>query len=78
MSTPSNPLNNAVDSASAAIGPYGILISLGFDLASALVSHLKKSKAPQEVIDAAQAAVDAILAHAKDLMTLEQWEALRG
>lgn len=59
-------------------GVYGILISLGFGLAQALVSHLKKSKLPQEIIDAAQNVVNMIEAHANDTMTKDEWEALRG
>lgn len=59
-------------------GLVGLGISVAFDLASTLVSHLKRSKLPQELVDAAQATVDAILAHKDDTMTKEQWEALRG
>lgn len=70
--------NNAVAGMAGAVsGPYGLLLSVGFDLAKALVSHLTKSKAPQEIIDAAQTTVNAIEAHAKDTMTSDQWDALR-
>jgi hypothetical protein len=62
----------------ASVTPLGIGISLAFDLASALVSHLKRAKLPQDLVDAAQATVDQILAHKDDVMTKEQWEALRG
>lgn len=71
MSTPDNPLAGAG-------GLTGLALSLGYDLAEALVSHFTKSKLPQELIDAAQNTVNVILAHKDDLMTKEQWEALRG
>ena len=59
-------------------GMYGLLISLGFTAAQMLVSHLTKSKLPQDIIDAAQNVVDKIEAHAKDIMSKEEWESLRG
>lgn len=57
---------------------YSMLISLGLDLTKAIISHFTKAKFPQEVIDAVQAAYDAIEKHGQDTMTKEQWEALRG
>jgi hypothetical protein len=57
---------------------YMLLIDLAFSLGKSLVASLTKAKAPQEVIDAAQKAVDAIDVHAADTMTKEQWEQLRG
>lgn len=58
--------------------PYALLLDLGFAFGKNLVASLTKAKAPQEVIDAVQASVDAIEKHAGDVMTKEQWEALRG
>jgi len=58
--------------------PYQLLISLAFGLGKAAVTSLTKAKAPQTVIDAFQAAVDAVEAHANDVMTKDQWESLRG
>lgn len=60
------------------VTPLGIGLTLAFDLASALVSHLKRSKLPQSLIDDAQKTVASILAHKDDTMTQEQWDALRG
>lgn len=57
---------------------YSILIDLGFALGKDLVASLTKAKAPQEVLDAAQAAVDAISAHQQDLITKANLEAQRG
>ncbi len=55
-----------------------ILLSLGFQLGGILLSHFTRSQAPQEVLDAIQAAIDAIQKHAMDTMTKDEWEALRG
>lgn len=60
------------------ITPLGLGISVAFDLASALVTHLKNAKLPQSLIDDAQKVVDAVLAHKDDTMTQSEWEALRG
>ena len=57
---------------------YFLLLNLGFALGKSIVASLTKAKAPQDVIDAAQASVDAIEKHAADIMSKEQWEALRG
>jgi phosphohistidine phosphatase SixA len=59
-------------------GGYNLLISLGFELGRILVSHLTRAKAPAEIIDAAQAAVNAIENHAKDIMSAADWESLRA
>lgn len=57
---------------------YDLLISLGLDLTKAIIGHFTKANFPQEVIDAVQAAYNAIEKHGKDSMTKDQWEALRG
>jgi hypothetical protein len=58
--------------------PYSLLISLGFQLGQTLLNHFVKAKAPQEVLDGIQSALDAIEKHALDTMTKDDWEALRG
>lgn len=58
--------------------PYNILVSLGLDLLQTVIDHFTKSKLPDEVIAAVQGAYDALEAHAKDVMSKEEWEALRG
>lgn len=54
------------------------LIGIGFNLLGVLLSHFKKTQAAPQVLTAVQAAMDALEAHALDIMTKEQWESLRG
>jgi len=76
--TPNSPLDEGVQTASSLIGPYGILLSLGFTLGKTLLAQFTKAKAPQEVLDGIQTMLTAIETHANDVMSKEQWEALRG
>lgn len=79
MSTnPNSLLNERVQAASTMIGPYGILLSLGFTLGKTLLAQFTKAKVPQDVLDGIQAMLAAIETHANDVMSKEQWEALRG
>ena len=55
-----------------------LLLSIGFQLGQVLLDHFTKAKAPQSILKAIQATLDAIEAHAKDVMSIEDWEALRG
>lgn len=66
------------DSFASGLSVVSPLISLGFGLLGSILSQLKKTKTPQEVLDALQAAMDALEKHALDNMTKEEWEALRG
>jgi hypothetical protein len=56
---------------------YQILIDLGLELGKDLLASLTKAKAPQEVLSAAQAAVDAIAQHQQDVITKANLEAQR-
>jgi hypothetical protein len=57
---------------------YQILIDLGISLGKELLGSLTKAKAPQDVLDAAGAAVTALVAHKNDLITKANLEAQRG
>jgi hypothetical protein len=57
---------------------YVQLIGLGINFLSTLIGSLTANKAPQEVIDAVNAAILALQKHQADLMTKADWESLRG
>jgi len=57
---------------------YVQLIGLGINFLSTLIGSLTNNKAPQDVIDAVNAAITALQAHQADLMTKADWESLRG
>lgn len=55
-----------------------LAVSLGLKLLGVVVQTFTKAQLPQTLIDAAQAAYDAVEAHKNDLMTKQQWEDERG
>ncbi len=57
---------------------YVQLIGLGINFLSTLIPSLTTNKAPQEVLDAVQAAIAALQAHQADVMSKANWEDLRG
>jgi hypothetical protein len=57
---------------------YVQLIGIGVNFLSNFISSLTTNKAPQEVLDAIQAAITALEAHKADVMSKADWESLRG
>jgi hypothetical protein len=57
---------------------YLTLIELGIQFLLPFISSLKGGKAPAEIIQAIQAAVDALLAHKSDIISKSNIDALRG
>ena len=57
---------------------YAQLLQLGITFLTQFIGSITTNKAPQEVIDAAAAALAAIQAHYDDVMSKGEWEALRG
>jgi hypothetical protein len=55
-----------------------LAIELALALAKPLLAQLVKSKAPQDIIDATSAAIDAWDKHRADLITKPALEAQRG
>lgn len=71
-------VGEAVSGIAGLAGPYGILIDLGFAGVKAAIGAFTKAKAPQDVLDALQAAEQAIMAHQEDLITKANLEAQRA
>lgn len=57
---------------------YVGLLQLGLTFLAQFLQSLTANKAPQEVIDAVQAAITALQAHQADVMSMADWEAQRG
>ena len=57
---------------------YLTLIDLGIQFLLPFISGLKGGKAPAEVIQAVQAAIDAIIAHKQDVISKANLDSLRG
>ena len=54
------------------------IIELGIQFLLPFLSSLKGGKAPAEVIQSVQAAIDALLAHKADIINKSNLDALRG
>lgn len=57
---------------------YAQLLSLGITFLTNFIGSLTTNKAPQDVLDAASAALTAIQTHYDDVMSKADWEAQRG
>jgi len=57
---------------------YITLLDMGIQFLLQYLSGLKAGKVPAEVLQAVQAAIDAILAHKQDVISKANLEALRG
>ena len=57
---------------------YAQLLGLGITFLSQFLSSLTTNKAPQEVLDAVQASINALQAHQNDVMSKADWESQRG
>jgi len=57
---------------------YLTLIDLGIQFLLPFISGLKGGKAPAEVIESVQKAIDAIIAHKQDVISKANLDALRG
>lgn len=55
-----------------------ILVQLGLTFLKQFLTSMTQAKAPQEVIDALQAAIVAVENHLNDVMSKADWEAQRG
>jgi hypothetical protein len=57
---------------------YAQLIGLGVSFLSQFITSLTANKAPQEVLDAIQASINALTAHQSDVINKANLEAQRG
>ncbi len=57
---------------------YVLLLDLGIGFVKQFIASVSKNKAPQQILDAGQALLDAITAHKDDVVNKANLETQRG